>query len=62
MKEELTAIIEAAPGGGFWAVCPEIPGAIGQGETIEETKTNLKQSIKSILEDHIRQEPPEDDI
>ena len=30
MKAELTAIIEAAIEGGYWAICPEIPGANGQ--------------------------------
>jgi predicted RNase H-like HicB family nuclease len=34
MKAEFTAIIEAAPEGGNWSFCPEIPGANGQGETI----------------------------
>ena len=51
MKAEFTAIIEAAPEGGFWAICPEITGANGQGETIEETKTNLRQAIELILDD-----------
>ena len=51
MRAEFTAIIEAAPEGGFWAICPEIPGANGQGETIEETKENLRQAIELILED-----------
>lgn len=51
MKAEFTAIIEAAPEGGFWAICPEVPGANGQGETIEETKTSLRQAIELILED-----------
>ena len=27
MKAELTAIIETAPEGGFWTICPEIPCA-----------------------------------
>ena len=49
MKGEFTAIIEAAPEGGFWAICPEVPGANGQGETIEETKDNLRQAIELIL-------------
>ena len=31
MKGEFTAIIEEAPEGGFWAICPEVPGANGQG-------------------------------
>jgi predicted RNase H-like HicB family nuclease len=51
MKAEFTAIIEAAPEGGYWAICPEIPGANGQGETIEETKRSLIQAIELILED-----------
>ncbi|MBU0462374.1 MAG: type II toxin-antitoxin system HicB family antitoxin [Proteobacteria bacterium] len=51
MKAEFTAIIEAAPEGGFWAICPEVPGANGQGETIEETKDSLRQAIELLLED-----------
>ncbi|MFU8769954.1 MAG: type II toxin-antitoxin system HicB family antitoxin [Desulfotignum sp.] len=51
MKAELTAIIEPAPEGGYWAICPEIPGANGQGETIEEAKNNLRDAIKLIMED-----------
>jgi len=51
MKAEFTAIIEAAPKGGYWAICPEVPGANGQGETIEETKNSLRQAIELILED-----------
>jgi predicted RNase H-like HicB family nuclease len=52
MKAEFTAIIEPAPEGGYWAICPEVPGANGQGETIEETKDNLRQAIELVLEDH----------
>ena len=51
MKAEFTAIIEKAPEGGYWAICPEISGANGQGETIEEAKANLKEAIELILED-----------
>lgn len=51
MKAEFTAIIELAPEGGYWAICPEIPGANGQGETIEEAKDSLRQAIELILED-----------
>ena len=51
MKAEFTAIIETAPEGGFWAICPEVPGANGQGETIEEAKTSLRQAIELIFED-----------
>lgn len=51
MKAEFTAIIEPAPEGGYWAICPEIPGANGQGETVEEAKESLKEAIELILED-----------
>jgi predicted RNase H-like HicB family nuclease len=51
MKAEFTAIIEAAPNGGYWAMCPEIPGANGQGETVDEAKESLKAAIELILED-----------
>ena len=51
MKGELTAIIETAPEGGFWAICPEVPGANGQGESVEETKKSLKEALALILKD-----------
>lgn len=51
MKSEFTAVIEAAPEGGYWAICPEVPGANGQGETAEEAKTSLIAAIELILED-----------
>ena len=63
MKAEFTAIIEPDPTGGFWAICPEIPGANGQGETIEETKRSLKSAVELLLEDRtadiLRGLPPE---
>jgi len=53
MKGEFTAVIESAPEGGYWAICPEIPGANGQGETVAEAKESLKQAIILILEDRL---------
>jgi predicted RNase H-like HicB family nuclease len=53
MKGEFTAIIEEAPEGGYWAICPEVPGANGQGETIEETKESLRDAIRLVLEDRV---------
>ena len=53
MKAELTAIIEEAPEGGYWAVCAEVPGANGQGETIEEAKQSLRDAIRLIFEDRV---------
>ncbi len=51
MRGEFTAVIEAAEEGGFWAICPEVPGANGQGETIDEVKGNLADAIRLILDD-----------
>jgi predicted RNase H-like HicB family nuclease len=51
MKAEFTAIIEPAPEGGYWAFCPEIPGANGQGESVNDAKENLIEAIILILED-----------
>ena len=53
MKGELTAIIEKAPEGGFWAICPEVPGSNGQGETVEEAKESLRKAAALILEDRL---------
>jgi predicted RNase H-like HicB family nuclease len=65
MKAELTAIIEPAPEGGYWAICPEVPGANGQGESVEEAKRNLIEAIELIFEDRrsdITRGLPEDAI
>ena len=53
MKGEFTAVIEIAEEGGYWAYCPEVPGANGQGETVEEAKVDLASAIQLILEDRL---------
>jgi len=53
MKGEFTAIIEEAPEGGYWAISPEVPGANGQGESVEEAKSNLREAIRLILDDRL---------
>ena len=50
MHNEFTAIIEQDEDW-FIAYCPEIPGANGQGRTIEECRGNLAAAIELILED-----------
>jgi predicted RNase H-like HicB family nuclease len=50
VKNEFTAIVEPAEEGGFWAYCLEVPGANGQGETVEETLDDLKSAIEDALE------------
>ena len=50
MQNEFAAIIEK-DGDWYIAYCPEIPGANGQGRTIEECKKSLASAISLILED-----------
>ena len=52
MRNEFTAIIER-DGEWFIAYCPEVPGANGQGRTIEECRHNLADAIALILEDRL---------
>jgi len=53
MKGTVTAIIESAPEGGYWAISPEFPGANGQGETIEEARESLRAAIRLLIEDRL---------
>ena len=50
MRNEFTAVIER-DGDWFIAYCPEIPGANGQGRTVEECRKSLAEAIALILED-----------
>mgnify|MGYP001943671751 CR=1 FL=1 len=50
MHNEFTAIIEQDENW-FVGYCLEIPGANGQGRTIEECKKNLAEAISLILVD-----------
>ena len=50
MHNEFTAIIEKDEDW-YIAYCPEVPGANGQGKTIEECKASLASAISLILED-----------
>jgi len=45
-----TVVIEADETGGYYAFCPALPGCYSQGETLEETKTNITEAIQCHLE------------
>ncbi len=52
MELTYTAIFEPVPeseGGGFVAYAAELPGAITQGETLDEARENLKDAISLVL-------------
>jgi predicted RNase H-like HicB family nuclease len=50
MYNEFTAVIEQ-DGDWYVAYCPEVPGANGQGRTVDESRQSLAEAIALILED-----------
>ena len=49
----LTAVFEEVPqaeGGGYVAYTEELPGAITQGDTLEEARENLRDAIETLVE------------
>jgi predicted RNase H-like HicB family nuclease len=62
MRNEFTAVIER-DGDWYIGYCPEIPGANGQGRTVEECRETLAEAIALILEDRredgLRGVPPD---
>jgi len=45
-----TAIYEEAEEGGYIGYVAELPGANTQGETLDETRENLKNAVELLLE------------
>lgn len=45
-----TAIFEQAADGGVWGWIPEIPGATGIGDTIDEAEASLKAGLDVWIE------------
>lgn len=50
MQNEFTAVYER-DGEWFIGYCPEVPGANGQGRSMEECRESLRDAIQLILED-----------
>lgn len=50
MTQTFTAVFEPAEEGGYVAFVEEVPGAISQGETLEEARENLKEALALMLE------------
>jgi predicted RNase H-like HicB family nuclease len=52
MSFVLTAVYEQVPeteGGGYVAYAEELPGAISEGETLEEARENLRDAVEELL-------------
>jgi predicted RNase H-like HicB family nuclease len=45
-ENNLTAVYEENPDGGYIAYIPEIDGISSEGETIEEAEQNLMEALK----------------
>jgi predicted RNase H-like HicB family nuclease len=43
-------VFEPAEEGGYVAFVEEVPGAISQGETLDEARENLKEALSLMLE------------
>ena len=52
MLAQFTAIYEKDENY-YIGYCPEVPGANGQGETIDECRDSLKEAIKLVLQDRL---------
>lgn len=52
MREQLTAVFIKEAKGGYCGYVEELPGAITQGETIEETKDNLIEVVQLFMQCH----------
>jgi predicted RNase H-like HicB family nuclease len=50
MRMELTAVYRQVPEGGYVASVKEIPGALTQGETLEEARANLEDAVRLMIE------------
>ena len=45
-----TVVIEADEAGGYYAMCPTLPGCYSQGESLQETTRNIKQAVQCHLD------------
>jgi predicted RNase H-like HicB family nuclease len=52
----LKVVLEPSEEGGFTAYVPSLPGCISEGDTREETLTNIREAIELYFQ------PVEDDI
>jgi predicted RNase H-like HicB family nuclease len=50
---EFTIVLEPAEEGGYTAFIPEVPGAISEGETVEEARENVLDALRELTEYHL---------
>jgi len=57
-------IVESCEEGGFFAQCPAFQGCHVEGETYEETMSEMRNSINAFIEDYLKngEEIPDDEF
>ncbi|MBI5886105.1 MAG: type II toxin-antitoxin system HicB family antitoxin [Deltaproteobacteria bacterium] len=61
-EHSFTVVIEPCDEGGYFAMCPALPGCHVQAETYEETLKEMKSAIDAFIEDYkAEKEPVPDD-
>lgn len=53
MSRSFPVVLVPQPEGGYFVQCPTLPGCYSQGETVEESLTNIKEAIELVIEDMI---------
>lgn len=56
---KLRVVIHPAEEGGFWAEVPGFPGCMSCGDTLEETRANIRDAFEGVFE--VMQETAEPD-
>jgi predicted RNase H-like HicB family nuclease len=56
---KLRVVIHPAEEGGFWAEVPGFPGCVSCGDTLEETRANIRDAFEGVFE--VMQETAEPD-
>ena len=52
------AIFERADDGTIWAHVPELPGAAGSGDSIEEARASIAEAARLLLEEERADDEP----
>ena len=59
---KLRVLVHSAEEGGYWAEIPVLPGCVSEGETYEETMSNIYGAAEGWLAVAIEQLPTENQV
>ncbi len=61
---KFTVIVEPCEEGGYFAQCPAFQGCHVEGETYEETMSEMRKAINAFIEDYLKNEEdiPDDEF